>query len=606
MLRGNRTGALAPLVVGALGVVFGDIGTSPLYTLRAVLIRDGGDFSQTAILGVISMIIWCLIIIVTVTYVGPILRASNEGEGGILALAALINRKAKTKGRLITAVTGVAIVGASLFLGDAMITPAISVLSAAEGMVVIAPDSAKLLAPVMVLWFLVLGVLGVPWIIRAPEIVATLSPTYAISFAVEAPWIAFFALGTCVLAITGAEAVYADLGHFGRKPIALAWIGLAFPALVLNYLGQGGLLLVNPEAIQSPLYQLVPRWALIPVVLLATTATVIVSQAVITGAFSIVRQAVHMNFLPRMRIVQTSRVSGGQVYLPAVNGILFIGVFSLVAAFGSSERLASAYGLAVTGTLLLELSLFLIFTRVVWKWSWIRITAMAALVGGLEATIFLANTSKILSGGWIPLAVSAVIALLTFTWTRGAKIMFARRRAMEGPLRPFVKSLRSQNVMRVPGIAVYPHPSLTTAPLALRSNIAFSHILHEHVVIVVVKQLGIPTVDEDERVLVDDLGYEDDGIVRVEYRVGFNDSQDIPHALELALHKSDELEFNPEEATYVLSAFRIEPAEKEDLQQWPTWQRRLFRRMEKISHNRTQAFHLPPERTIVIGVEVKA
>ena len=632
MLRDNRAGALAPLVVGAIGVVFGDIGTSPLYTLRAVLTHDGGDFAPSAVLGVISMIIWCLFIIVTFTYVGLILKANNQGEGGILALAALITRKTKKVGRMAFVVTTIAIIGASLFLGDAMITPAISVLSAAEGLSVINPDLAHLVVPislvvltslfvvqkkgtagigsafgpVMVTWFLVLAALGLPWILREPGILAALSPTYAVAFAVERPAIAFFALGACVLAITGAEALYADLGHFGRRPIAVAWIALALPALLLNYLGQGALLLINPAAVSSPLYELAPKWALVPVVLLATLATVIASQAVITGAFSIVRQAIHMNLLPRMRIVQTSRSSGGQVYLPAVNGILFVGVFALVAAFGSSERLASAYGLAVTGTLLLELSLFLIFARTVWKWSLARVITMAVLVGGLELTIFLANTSKILSGGWIPLAVSALVALFTFTWARGAKIMFGRRHEMEGPLRPYIANLHRKKIERVPGVAVYPHASLTTVPLALRSSVAFSHVLHEHVIIMVVKRLGVPTVAECDRVVVDDLGCADDGIVRVEYRVGFNDSQNLPRALELALHKSPELEFDAEQATYVLSVFRIEPADKGDRQQWPRWQRQLFRRMEKTSHNRTRAFHLPPDRTIVIGAEVKA
>lgn len=625
----NR-GALAPLVVGAVGIVFGDIGTSPLYTVRTVLTLDGEDFHPAALRGVISMIIWCLLIIVTFTYVGLILRADNKGEGGILSLAALIKRRTGAKGRAALAVTSVAIIGASLFLGDSLITPAISVLSAAEGLSVINPAMSALVAPislvvltalflfqrrgtggigrafgpVMIVWFMVLGAAGVPWVLEEPGIISAISPTYAIEFALQRPVAAFFALGASVLAITGAEALYADLGHFGRKPIAVGWMMIAFPALVLNYLGQGAMLLAHPQYLVSPVFHMMPPWALVPSVLLATAATVIASQAVISGAFSIVRQAVHMSLLPRLRIVQTSTHSG-QVYLPAVNGLLFIGVLVLVVWFGSSEKLASAYGLAVTGTLLLELTLFLVFARAVWQWNWWKVVGMALTVGALETLLFTANISKLLSGGWMPLTVSAVVATLMFTWNRGARIMFGRRKDLEGPLRKYITWLHKAKIQRVPGIAVYPHGSLMTVPLALRSNVAFTHVLHEHVVILTVKRLGVPTVAEAERVTVDSLGYEDDGIVRIVYHVGFNDSQNLPLALRLAVNKTPELAIDPDDATYVLSVFRIEPADQSEAP-WPRWQRELFRRMEKTSHNRTRAFHLPPERTVVIGAEVQA
>ncbi len=632
MLRENRVGAVAPLVVGAVGVVFGDIGTSPLYTLRTVLTHGDDPFTESMLLGVISMIIWCLIIIVSVTYVGLILRADNRGEGGILALSALIARKVKGSPRFVPVVTALAIIGACLFLGDSMITPAISVLSAAEGLAVVNPDLGKFVVPislvvlatlfavqkkgsgevskafgpVMIGWFVILAVLGFPWILRAPEILWALNPLHAVSFALEAPGAAFFALGACVLAITGAEALYADLGHFGRRPIALAWMLIAFPALVINYLGQGALLLTRPEAVNSPLYELVPRWAMLSVVIFATMATVIASQAVITGAFSIVRQASHMGLLPRMRVVQTSHWSRGQIYLPAINAILFVGVFALVAGFKSSEHLAAAYGLAVTGTLLLELILFTVFAATVWHWGPAKLVPLVLVAGGLELLLFLANATKLIAGGWIPLTFATIAAILMFTWQRGAKIMFGRRREMEGPLRPYISRLNLKKIQRVPGIAVYPHGSLTTVPLALRSSVAFSNALHEHVVIVVVQRMGVPTIPEDERVYIDDLGCPDDGIVRIEYRVGFNDRQDIPRALSLALHKTSELEFDPSQATYVLSVFRIEPVEEAERRDWPTWQRRLFRLMEKTSNNRTRSFHLPPERTIVMGAEVTA
>lgn len=633
-------GAVVTLMIGAVGVVFGDIGTSPLYTLRTVLSHAsaaGGEdsFSVPALMGAISMITWCLIIIVTVTYVGMILRADNQGEGGILSLAALIGRNSKKGGeskRSAFIVVSIAIVGASLFLGDSMITPAISVMSAAEGLTVmnaglanwVVPISlavltglfavqrrgtggiGKAFGPVMILWFVVLGVLGVPWIARYPEIIWALSPTYAISFALHHPFPAFVALGASVLAITGAEALYADLGHFGRRPIALGWLFIAFPALILNYLGQGALLLHNPDAVDSTLFNLAPRWALAPLIILATAATVIASQAVISGAFSIVRQAIHMSFLPRLRVVQTSTSQGGQIYLPTINGILFVAVLILVAQFGSSDRLASAYGLAVTGTLLLELTLFLVFARRVRRWPIYRIVLMAATVGLLEMTLFLANISKVVSGGWLPLTISSCIAVVMFTWNRGARIMFGRRRKMEGSLQTFVDRIHSDNIQRVPGVAIYPHGDMATTPLALRASVAFTHVLHEHVVIVTVKRLGVPTVPEDQRVFIDCLGWQDDGIVHVTYRVGFKDSQNVPKAISLALHRSPELEFDPQTATYVLSIFRIEPSDKIAKEPWPRWQRQLFRRMERTSHNRTRAFHLPPERTVVMGSEVQA
>ncbi len=620
-----------PLMIGAIGVVFGDIGTSPLYTLKAVLTVTGGQsYNETELLGVISMIAWCLVLVVTFTYVGVILRADNQGEGGILSLASLIRRRVRHRPRLTFAVIVISVIGASLFLGDSLITPAISVLSAAEGLTVInsslqqwvVPVSLVVLTllfafqhkgtghigrafgPVMTLWFVTLAALGLPWIARHPEVLLALSPTYAIGFVIHHPWGAFLALGASVLAVTGAEALYADLGHFGRKPIFLAWMLLAFPALLLNYLGQGALLLEKPEALASPLFSLAPQWALIPLVILATVATVIASQAVIAGAFSIVRQAIRASFLPRLKVVQTSPVQGGQIYLPVVNMILFLGVVILVAQFGSSERLASAYGLAVTGTLLLELTLFLVFAHFVWHWKWWKIAIMVVFSGVLELTLFLANVPKIISGGWLPLSISAVIATIMFTWYRGSRIMFGRRRALEGPLQQFIDSLRARDIKRVPGIAVYPHGDLTTTPLALRASANFTHVLPEHVVILTIKNVGVPTVPEDRRVVIDNLGWEDDGIVHVLYRVGFKDPQDVPAALRLAVNKSCELEFDPEQATYVLSVFRIEPAEEDDKATWPRWQRQLFRRLEKTSANRTNVFHLPPERTIIVGSEV--
>ena len=620
------------LIVGAIGVVFGDIGTSPLYTLKVVLGSSGGhQFTRDSLLGVISMITWCLIIIVTVTYVGIILRADNHGEGGILSLAAMIRDRLGGTWRSSSIVVAISIIGASLFLGDAMITPAISVMSAAEGLQVASPEFAhwvvplslvlltalfavqrwgtggigRVFGPVMIIWFVVLAAIGVPWIVGNPEILAALSPTYALSFIVSHPRMAFLALGSSVLAVTGAEALYADLGHFGRKPIALAWLFVVLPALIINYMGQGAMLLKEPASIENPMFHMVPKGFALPFVVLATAAAIIASQAVITGAFSIVRQAIRLSYLPRLKVVQTSPSNGGRIYLPLVNLILFVAVFVLVTQFGSSKALASAYGIAVTGTFLLELTLFLVFARHIWRWGWPKIIGMMVVAGVLELALFLANIPKVLTGGWLPLLISTAIATVMFTWNRGARIMFKKRRLMEGSLRLFVDEVRAGGMQRVPGVAIYPHAGLKTCPLALRASVNFNHVLHEHVVIVTVKNLPIPHVPAPDRVELDDLGSGDDGIVHVFYNVGFNDPQDVPAAMKLAIGKSPELKFDLGAATYVLSAYRIEPPEKTDASPWPMWQRKLFRYLERVSANRTQVFHLPQRETTVVGSVVQ-
>lgn len=622
---------IAALSIGALGVVFGDIGTSPLYTMKTVLIGHGDiSANHTAVYGALSMITWCLIIIVAVTYVGLITKADNDGEGGILSLATYLLRRMKLPKKTAAFILVLAMVGASLFLGDSLITPAISVLSAAEGLSVINADFetfivpvaiavlvvlflvqhrgtekiGRIFGPIMAIWFLFMAAISLPWIVQNPGIIRAVNPIYAITFAVESPFVAFLALGSTVLAVTGAEALYADLGHFGRKPIMLAWMILVFPCLLLNYLGQGALILAKPEAVASPFFNLAPSWSRIPLVILATAATVIASQAVISGAFSVVRQAVRLSLLPRIRVVQTSPRHGGQIYLPVVNTILFAGVLLLVLFMGSSEALAAAYGIAITGTLLLELTLFLVFARRVWDWGWIRISIMVAIVGGLELLLFAANVLKIFSGGWFPILISTVIVIAMYTWNRGAKIVFGKRREMEGPIEDFITRLTDCDVRRIPGIAVYPHGDCTTAPLALRTSVDYSHSLHEHIVIVTVKNVGIPHVDEDDRVAVTNLGNSHQGIEHILYKVGFKDSQNVPKALELAMKHSSTAGMDLQQAWYVLSVFRLEPDEENTTKEWPHWQRALFRVMERSSANRTQAFHLPPAHTVVSGAEI--
>lgn len=630
LLSPRATGVPAALVVGAFGIVFGDIGTSPLYTMRTVLTGHGArQVGQAEVFGIVSMIVWCLIIIVSVTYVGIILRADNDGEGGILSLASLIRRSVDRHSRVARLALLGAACGAALFIGDSLITPAISVLSAVEGLEVVGPEldawvvpiAAIVLAilfvvqrrgtgrigqafgPVMVVWFLVIAIIGLPWIVRDPEILMALSPSFAIGYAFAHPWAAFIALGASVLAITGAEALYADLGHFGRRPILIAWFSLAFPALLINYLGQGSMLLSNPDALSNPFFNLAPAWSRIPLVLLATAATVIASQAVISGTYSVIRQASRLSLLPRVKVIQTSLKQSGQIYLPTVNWMLFAGVLALVLVVGSSDRLAAAYGFAVTGTLLLEFTLFLVFARTVWKWSAPVIVLCIATIGALEALLFLANVPKIVSGGWIPLSVAIALLIVMLVWHRGSKITFGRRHELEGPLETFLSGLSALTIRRVPGVAIYPQRDPTTAPLALRNLVALTSSLHDRVVIVTMKNTGAPHVPHHERITLTTFEDGPGRVHRIICRIGFNDSQDVPGAIRLALTLHPELGFREQDATYVLSVFRIEPG-KSTTWRWPRWQRRMFRFLERQSANRTEGLHLPEDRTIVMGSEV--
>ncbi|MGP5079588.1 potassium transporter Kup [Brachybacterium alimentarium] len=650
---------LAILMTGALGVVFGDIGTSPLYALQTVFSAHHNAVAPTEsdVLGVISMVTWCLLIIVSVTYIGMILRADNQGEGGILALTALLLRKLSTGGTGSTSSTDstsrsvvgsreaaialvLGVLGAALFFGDSLITPAISVLSAFEGIEVASSVPNSVILPgalivltalfavqrwgtarigssfgiVMVIWFLTLAAMGLPHVLANPSILRALSPHYAVAFMVDRPVVAFIAMGAVVLTITGAEALYADMGHFGRKPIALAWICLVLPALLLNYFGQGALILADPAAVANPFFSLVPDALRIPLVVLAAMATVIASQAVISGAFSVARQATRLSLLPRLKVTQTSREHGGQIYIASINTLLFVGVVTLVVVFQRSEALAAAYGLAVTATIILVLALFLLYARRIRHWPLWSVVTMAVIVGGLELVLLAANVVKIPDGGWLPLVVAAVLTTIMLVWKRGSRILFGRRRETEGPIADFVAG-PARAVPRVRGLAVYPHGDPTTVPLALRTGVEMNHVLHEHVVIVTMKHLWVPRVHHDDRVLVDVLGDGSDGIVLVTYQVGFHDSQDVPAALRAAIelrgHLHDhcasdcvehvpELVLDPEDAVYFLSVFRIEPGQDSSM---PRWQKAIFRQLERASANRTHVLHLPPTRTVVMGAE---
>ena len=623
-----RHGSRAALTLGALGIVFGDIGTSPLYSLQTVFSIEHNSVQPNAVdvFGVISMVIWAITLLVSIKYIALVMRADNDGEGGILALVALLRDRLTNK-RKLAAATLLGMFGVALFYGDSVITPAISVMAAMEGLVVfnpsleeyVLPVSVAILAvlfsiqrhgtalvgkafgPVMVVWFIVLGLLGLPPIIANPEILAALSPTYAITFLVEHPVTAFIALGAVVLTVTGAEALYADMGHFGVQPIRTAWFALVFPSLALNYFGQGALILHDPSTIDNPFFHLAPSWATLPLVVLSALATVIASQAVISGTYSASRQAMRLGVFPRLRVKHTSREEGGQIYLPAVNWILFCGVLLLIAIFQSSTRLATAYGLAVTGTLLLTSALFLLMAQTVWHWPLWKVGAFTVAIGGLEAVLFAANLTKVASGGWLPLLIAVVVITLMTTWQEGHAAFQQRRSEIEGPLEDFVERVRAGGITRVPGLAVVPHPNSTTTPLALRTNVDFNHVLHEHVIIVQIINENVPHIRHVDRVAVHDLGYADDGIVHVSVRVGFTDSQDVPKGLALAIGKTPELDVSVDDARYFLSLLTVHSTSDPSLK---AWRKRLYVWMAHATANRTEALHLPPERTIVMGARL--
>jgi KUP system potassium uptake protein len=618
------------LVVAALGVVFGDIGTSPLYSLQTVFSLDHNEVKPTPtdVYGVISLVFWSITLIVSVKYVSIVMRADNHGEGGVLALAALVRRVAGARSQVAIRVVLLAIVGASLFYGDSVITPAISVLSAVEGLKVAAPSLAHLVVPiavtiltvlfaaqrygttrigalfgpVMTLWFALLALAGLRELALHPGILRGLSPTYAAAFLTEDPFVAFVALGAVVLCITGAEALYADMGHFGRAPIRRAWFFLVFPALTLNYLGQGALILRDPSSISSPFFLLLPSWSRIPMVVLATLATVIASQAVISGAFSVSRQAVQLGLLPPLRIRQTSEHEAGQVYLPAVNWALFAGVLVLILAFRTSERLATAYGIAVTGALLVDTVLLLVVARRRWHWATWQLVLAGVTFGGVELTFFGANLTKILSGGWLPLLIAATVFLLMTTWRKGREITVRNRTAVEGPLEEFIEKVRRPDVLRVAGTGVFPHPTKDTTPLALRANVEHNHVLHRHVLIVSARPEGVPHVKPAEMLSSDELGYTDDGIVHLTVRYGFFDSPDIPAAVAQAV--ADGLlspEVDAAEASYFLSRGALRRTSAPGMSRW---RKALFVVLAHNAGDPAEFFALPRNRTVIMGSDI--
>ncbi len=627
---GSRHAGWAALTLGALGVVFGDIGTSPLYALRTVFSADSIRPDEATVYGVISLVIWAITIIVSIKYVTFLMRANNRGEGGIMALIALV-QGATLRGRLAKlALVALGIFGASLFYGDGMITPAISVLSAVEGLEVAAPELdslilpitvailtalfaiqrfgtravGRLFGPVMGLWFSLLALSGAAEVVARPEVLRALSPTYGISFFVDQTPIAFIALASVVLAVTGAEALYADMGHFGRPPIRRAWFLLVFPALALNYMGQGSLILGTPGTIGHPFFLLFPGWSLIPMVLLATAATIIASQAVISGAFSVTRQAVQLGFLPPLHIRHTSEREIGQVYVPAVNWGIFIAVVALVLGFGSSAGLASAYGIAVTGTLAIDTILFFFVVRTRWERPIWVIALGGAVFLTVELAFFSATLTKVVSGGWFPILIALVVFTVLITWQRGREIVTRNRIAEEGPLRDFVDEVHAMDppVHRVPGTGVFLSSKVDTTPLALRANLEHNHTMHECVVIVSIETLRVPHVDRGERLVADDLGFRDDGISHVTARLGFQDETKVPDLLRQAASEGLESEIDVEGASYFLSQITIVPTEAPGMR---PWRKKLFVAISRNSASPADYFGLPGDRTVTIGAQIE-
>jgi KUP system potassium uptake protein len=624
---------MAALTLGALGVVFGDIGTSPLYALQTVFTADNHAVHTTPgeVYGVISLVFWSITMIVSVKYVTFIMRADNGGEGGIMALTALVEGLHLRSRRAKVTLIMLGILGASLFYGDGMITPAISVLSAVEGLKVAAPSLGSLVlpitvavitvlfsiqrfgtqlvgnlfGPVMAVWFGLLGLIGLVEIAHHPDVLKGLSPTYGAQFLLDHGGVAFIALGSVVLAVTGAEALYADMGHFGREPIRRAWFLLVFPALTLNYLAQGSLILRSPAAVANPFFLLVPSWAQVPLVLLATVATVIASQSVISGAFSVTRQAVQLGFLPRLTIRQTSEHEIGQVYAPAINMALFVAVVALVLAFGSSAALASAYGVAVTGTFILNTILFLAVARMLWKKPKRVVALLAVVFLTVEITFFAANLTKIVHGGWLPLVIAAFVFTILTTWRKGRAIVTANRTREEGLLREFVDDLAAREfpVCEVPGTAIFLNANPQTTPLALRANVEHNHVLHANVVILSIATERVPHILEGDRLATDDLGDPHDAITRLTARFGFQDDTDVPATLELA-NRLGLLEgaCQIDGASYFISEITIVPSKAQGMSMW---RKKLFLHLAHNAANPVEYFRLPDNQTVTMGERIE-
>jgi KUP system potassium uptake protein len=609
------------LSLGSIGVVYGDIGTSPLYAFREAITAasPAGEVSRAAVLGVLSLIFWALIIIVTLKYVLLLLRADNNGEGGTLTLMALAQR---ALGRSTPVLVLLGTISGALFYGDAVITPALSVLSAVEGLKVATPafdgyivpltvvillalfavqshGTARVAAffgPITLVWFIALAIPGIREIAANPTVLEALNPWHAVHFVGSHGMIGLITLGAVFLAVTGTEALYADLGHFGRRPIQAAWLVVVLPALVLNYLGQGALVLANPKAIENPFFLLYPQWALLPMVALATAATVIASQAVITGAYSLTRQAIQLGLLPRMDVRHTSEAHAGQIYMPRVNALLLFGVLMLVLLFRSSSALASAYGIAVTGTMVVTAMMAFV---VIWKaWHWPPVFAALLIAPFLMIDlIFLgANMLKVHEGGWMPLALGGLIMIVMYTWRRGSRLLFDKTRKHETPLQPLVAMLEKKPPPRVPGTAVFLTSDPVSTPTALMHSLKHYKVLHEKNVVLTVETADTPHVSTEERVRIETLG---DDFSAVTLRFGYMETPNVPKALAIARKLG--WQFDIMSTSFFLSRRSLKPAAHSGM---PRWQDHLFIGLAQAANDATTYFQVPSERVVEIGTQV--
>ena len=615
---------MSPLIMGAIGVVYGDIGTSPLYTLRQCFAGEHPvGLTPSNVLGILSIIFWALMIIVTAKYVTLIMRADNRGEGGILALTALVSRGLGDQARRRWWLVGFGIFGAAMFYGDGMITPAISVLGAVEGLEIITPDLhpfivpvtvaivlvlfaiqkrgtasvGRLFGPVMCVWFVVLALLGLLEIARHPGVLWAVNPTYAVGFITGSPRLAFLALGAVVLAVTGTEALYADMGHFGATPIRRAWLWFVMPALVLNYFGQGALLLSDATAIKNPFYLLAPQWALIPLVVLATFAAVIASQAVISGAFSLTRAAIQMGYCPRLKLLHTSDRQIGQIYVPFINWTLLVAVVLLVIGFKSSDNLGGAYGIAVTLAMLIDSVLIFVVLRRIWGWGRIAAIAVVLPLFLIDFSFLASNSLKVPSGGWFPLLIGGIVFTLLTTWKRGRALLMDRLAEESMPLGLFIESIGASPPLRVPGTAIFLTSTSDRVPHALLHNMKHNKVLHDRVVFLTIHTQDFPRVSPRERTRIAELGC---AFWRLDAYYGFAEDPDVPELLE-AISK-DGFEFDMMETSFFVSRETLIATVAPGM---ALWRERLFVSMSKMAVKATDFFHIPTNRVVELGTQVE-
>jgi len=613
---------LPKLMLGAVGVIYGDIGTSPLYTMKESFVGPHPmDVDPLHVFGVLSLIFWSLMMIVTVKYVAVAMRADNEGEGGSLALLALISRRLAGK-KWTPALVLLGVLATALFFGDAMITPSLSVLSAVEGLTVVeaglqplvVPISigilialfliqsrgtaqvGRLFGPIVLVYMSVLAVMGVSNIASHPEVLQALSPIWAVEFFLANPKLAFLAMGSVFLAVTGAETLYADMGHFGRRAVAWTWLGLVYPCLMLNYMGQGALMIGDPSTVSNPFFLMAPDWARLPLVALATIATIIASQAVISGAFSVIQQAVQLGFLPRLRILHTSAKAVGQVYIPAVNWALLAMVLLLVITFKASSNLASAYGIAVTGTMLITTVMLAFLVFDVWKWNRVVGGATIGVFFAVDCAYFASNITKVPDGGWFPLVVAALSFTVLTTWARGRQILRQRLEEVSLPLPVFIKSA-SASAHRIKGTSVFLSASRESIPSALLHNLKHNQVLHDRVLILTVQIEDVPHVDETGRIEADDMG---NGFYRIVLHYGFMDDVDIPAALRRLSGCGGD--FHPMSTSFFLGRQKVIPSKRPGM---ALWREKLFAWMAQTSESAMDFFKLPTNRVIELGSQVE-